>query len=432
MPTRTDMIEDIQRVFSDASIPPTTANYREYGEYSFNSVYSHFDSWKDAKDAAGVDRETTNPSKIDGETLLSDISRVNDLVEEVVTYADYEEHGEYSMSVVERRFDGWVNARIEAGIDSKPAAHNRISKEEAKRALNKLADELGRTPRRSDIEDFGEYSYSMYERKFGSWNEALTNSGFDVNQPTEAETIEITCDNCGQSMIREIAQTKGKDHLFCSEECFWEHRRENAPVGEDHHQYNRVERVCANCGSTLRIKPSVSEERERVFCDYECMGQWAAENRTGEQSPRWRGGNVTISCEVCGDEFEVRPAKEENARFCSYECIGIHHREVRSGSDNPNWAGGSEPYYGPNWTEQREKTLIRDGYQCRDCGMSQEESINKHGQRLSVHHRVPRRNFKEGGELDFEQANRLENLVTLCGTCHSKWEHLPVQFPAEV
>lgn len=431
MPSRQDILEDLQRVFGGAETRPTADNYRKHGRYSMGPIYSEFDNWPEAKEAAGVNRELENPRKIDRELLIEDIQRVQKEVSGVVTYADYRENGDYSMSVLERRFDGWRNARLSAGIDKTPAAYNRISDDEAKQALRTLSEKLERTPRRFDVETYAEFSYSMYERKFGSWNNALIEAGFDVNQPTDGETTKLDCDYCGNSMIREVADTDGKENVFCSKKCYWEFLRENAPSGKEHTQYDRVKRDCAFCGETLEIKPSVSENRNRVFCDYSCAGRWRSENLSGDNSPRWKGGDIEKHCEICGKSFEVKRARADSARFCSYECLGVHHREVRSGEDNPNWEGGYEPYYGPNWREQRERTLKRDGYVCVDCGMTQEESRNKYAEGLSVHHRVPFREFRVEGNVDYQSANDLENLVALCRFCHKKWEHLPVQYQVQ-
>lgn len=113
---------------------------------------------------------------------------------------------------------------------------------------------------------------------------------------------------------------------------------------------------------------------------------------------------------------------------------GIETRpHVQPGEKNQSWAGGHEEYYGPNWDEQREKALDRDGYTCRDCGITQREVNEQHDRGLSVHHRVPLSSFAplESAE-DYYEANQLNNLLTLCTSCHNKWEALPVQPPAVV
>jgi DEAD/DEAH box helicase domain-containing protein len=75
--------------------------------------------------------------------------------------------------------------------------------------------------------------------------------------------------------------------------------------------------------------------------------------------------------------------------------------------------------YGPNWQEQRKKVLARDEYRCRTCG-----SEARPGNGLHVHHLRPFREFGyiPGKNEAFIQANDLDNLITLCPSCHRRAE----------
>jgi DEAD/DEAH box helicase domain-containing protein len=75
--------------------------------------------------------------------------------------------------------------------------------------------------------------------------------------------------------------------------------------------------------------------------------------------------------------------------------------------------------YGPNWAQQREQVLARDGYRCRTCGAE-----GRPGQGLHVHHLRPFRDFgyMPGQNENYRQANRLSNLMTLCPACHRRAE----------
>jgi len=74
------------------------------------------------------------------------------------------------------------------------------------------------------------------------------------------------------------------------------------------------------------------------------------------------------------------------------------------------WRGDPNDY-GPNWQEVRRSARERDGYRCQVC-RAPEEGVEHH-----VHHKAPFRQFPS-----YHQANRLENLITLCPTCHSRVE----------
>jgi len=86
-----------------------------------------------------------------------------------------------------------------------------------------------------------------------------------------------------------------------------------------------------------------------------------------------------------------------------------HLRDAGSWSNDPN-------NYGPDWLKIRERVRARDQYQCQVCGAIES------GRQHDVHHKIPFRAFVREGALDRDQANRLENLTTLCPACHKKVE----------
>jgi len=64
--------------------------------------------------------------------------------------------------------------------------------------------------------------------------------------------------------------------------------------------------------------------------------------------------------------------------------------------------------YGPQWDALREIVRKRDNYRCQHCGAMEK------GRAHDVHHKIPLRAFDS-----LEQANQLENLITLCHNCHN-------------
>ena len=87
-------------------------------------------------------------------------------------------------------------------------------------------------------------------------------------------------------------------------------------------------------------------------------------------------------------------------------------------------------WYGPNWEARRRKALERDGYECQLCARGPADVSHS----LHIHHITPLRKFQNTQtETDFEEANALENLVTLCPACHKMYEgqyqnHKPKEF----
>jgi DEAD/DEAH box helicase domain-containing protein len=79
-------------------------------------------------------------------------------------------------------------------------------------------------------------------------------------------------------------------------------------------------------------------------------------------------------------------------------------RELGMWQSDPN-------QYGPNWDSLRQHVRQRDGYRCQVCGSPEIDRAH------DVHHKIPFRTFS-----NTDQANRLDNLLTLCSNCHQRVE----------
>lgn len=75
--------------------------------------------------------------------------------------------------------------------------------------------------------------------------------------------------------------------------------------------------------------------------------------------------------------------------------------------------------YGPSWAAARDAARTRDGHRCRQCGAPE-----RNGRRHDVHHIKPFRTFGyiPGENRVDREANDLDNLITLCTTCHHRAE----------
>jgi DEAD/DEAH box helicase domain-containing protein len=75
--------------------------------------------------------------------------------------------------------------------------------------------------------------------------------------------------------------------------------------------------------------------------------------------------------------------------------------------------------YGPSWAAAKRAVRTRDGHRCCQCGAPE-----RAGRQHDVHHLRPFREFGyiPGENRHDEVANRLENLITLCPSCHQRAE----------
>jgi 5-methylcytosine-specific restriction endonuclease McrA len=89
---------------------------------------------------------------------------------------------------------------------------------------------------------------------------------------------------------------------------------------------------------------------------------------------------------------------------------------------NHFWRGGHEKYYGPTWQSARRAARERDDFTCRRCG-----KVMKPPHRLpDVHHIKPFKTFTNS-----EEANVLDNLISLCHRCHGYVEWNGIDFVLE-
>lgn len=113
------------------------------------------------------------------ETFLEELTQLASQLGRTPTYTDMKRHGEYSATAYQRKFGSWNNALTEAGFDvNKP---HQLTRPELLDALQQLADGLNRTPTRDEMNELGKHSANSYRRTFGSWNEALREAGLETN-----------------------------------------------------------------------------------------------------------------------------------------------------------------------------------------------------------------------------------------------------------
>lgn len=163
-------------------------------------------------------------------------------------------------------------------------------------------------------------------------------------------------------------------------------------------QQKRIELTCYQCGKPFERRPChiISEHS---LCSRECQqAYWTEQSRKNPKICT----SIECICQMCGKSFRRQKSKVENfgGKYCSRECNSLS--QVIPGTDG---------YRGPNWDQQRRLARKRDNYTCQTCGIHQKQ----YGKALDVHHIVP---FRDFGVDNYLQANHLENLVSLCKTCH--------------
>jgi hypothetical protein len=178
MPSRDELIAEIQKVGQIVGRAPKTREMTEHGSYSLDPYYYEFDSFNDALEAAGYASRQEHPNKIPREELLTDLQRVGEEVGRAPYKSDINEYGKYSAATYTKRFGSWNDAVAEAGFDPNPQGRQQqLSTEELIEKLHELDEQLDRTPTQGDMDKHGEHSARTYRLRFGSWTDALQEAG---------------------------------------------------------------------------------------------------------------------------------------------------------------------------------------------------------------------------------------------------------------
>ena len=206
--------------------------------------------------------------------------------------------------------------------------------------------------------------------------------------------VELECEICED--IFRVAKHREDTARVCSNECRGE------LTGRILSGINPYEYTCKRCGHDFK-----SQAKDRIYCSKECH------NKSMEDQ-------VETECANCaGVLFRVRSQYElSDKHFCDFDCRREWMGENWVGEDNPQYINGGHQYRGSNWPEQRLKALRRDQARCQSCGVAESKKQRGH----HVHHIVPYRKFDS-----WQEANELSNLVTLCESCHQRWEGIELK-----
>ncbi len=192
---------------------------------------------------------------------------------------------------------------------------------------------------------------------------------------------------------------------YCSRTCYEQALTAHA----------RVSRVCIVCGASFWVQRSKAQRFST--CSPACRAvRMHAQAIKNQPIAAMRSGQVTtarataqrpiVACGCgCGATFQVKPSRLAQRINGRVFLTRAHYEAWFWGTNTTNWQGGHRPDYGPNWKAQRALARARDRV-CQTC-----QSTHP----LVVHHI---RFFVDCA--DYHEANRLENLVTLCRTCHMR------------
>lgn len=208
-----------------------------------------------------------------------------------------------------------------------------------------------------------------------------------------------------------------KDQDYCSGKTVYNKfgsfskacEKAGVPHSDKPQKKQKVEIECLSCGNIRKVYPY------RARDDFP--------DGTSQTCKQCMNKKQKVSCEWCGNELtkhNYQVQRNENC-FCNQECSGQWRSKNIVGENHPRYDEKSTKRYGENWSYIREKVIKRDSEVCQSCGISREKHLTVKNIDLDVHHIKPRKEFIENN-MSIDEANEMDNLETLCRSCHMNKE----------
>ena len=93
-------------------------------------------------------------------------------------------------------------------------------------------------------------------------------------------------------------------------------------------------RVCVSCDKCGRVR-WVSKSDSHHLCKVCGMKG----KLVGKNNPNYKS-KITLTCQHCGDEYQVKQSKKLISKFCCKKCKDEWKSIHNCGSNHPNWKGG--------------------------------------------------------------------------------------------
>ena len=199
------------------------------------------------------------------------------------------------------------------------------------------------------------------------------------------------CTICQKEFNRAPAHAARVETLVCSHKC---HAIAQTGSGNKMWQGGKVTTQCPQCGNQNQS----NKGKLKKFCNMACRTTYYKIHGHPRSIAKTK-----IQCSGCGKTILKNPSQLKERNFCSRKCASYGHRQKITGQDNGRFRSGRWTGYAAEFRDASIIVRKRTNGACVTC--NRPENYPKH----PVHH-------VNGNKFD----NQLQNLVTLCTSCHKQ------------
>lgn len=169
------VIDEFQKIVSKINKVPTRAEFDKHSRISKNSAVSKFDDCYNNL-IIKAGFEPNKSFQIEKEDLIKEIQRLDNEYK-VVSRRLMKEESLYSPDTCEDRFGSWNNALKESGVGINE--EHTVTKEKYLQEIKRLKRELDEVPTGHQMNKYGKHPAKSYNDKFGTYNKAVEKAGFE-------------------------------------------------------------------------------------------------------------------------------------------------------------------------------------------------------------------------------------------------------------
>lgn len=101
--------------------------------------------------------------------------------------------------------------------------------------------------------------------------------------------LKLNCKYCNNEIEKPISVYLKNRNIYCSSECYWNHKKEITPHGVNNPSYKRIATTCTNCGKNIDVTPYDYEKTNKFgdnhnFCSQQCYWEYRGKYYIGEKS----------------------------------------------------------------------------------------------------------------------------------------------------
>lgn len=205
---RDELLDELTRLSDTLDRTPTSMDMESSGRFGHTTYSSTFGSWNEAIREANLSVNVR--SDIPEPELLDELKSLRDELGKAPERREMDQQGQFDSSTYSHRFGTWNDALRAADIV--PSTRINIPEVELKNEIRRLADELNRPPTRDEMEQQGKFSHSVYSHRFGTWTDALIETGLEPHKTLNPDHLDHRVDSVSELKIAELLVDAGVEY----------------------------------------------------------------------------------------------------------------------------------------------------------------------------------------------------------------------------